>query len=109
MPSFTAQFTGCIHEGDRVCFSLYVVQSAITQSLNNITVIEGENQTLTCAVTGSPAPSVSWTAISTGSRSEGNTRELIYVSRNDSGEYKCETSNVCGNDTKSIFLTVHCK
>ena len=97
------------------CFSvcLFVclfqsVKSAILD-LANFTVLEGENKTLTCDVSGLPVPSVSWTAVSTRSRSPGNIRELTNISRNDAGEYKCETSNVCGNDSKSLFLTVHCK
>ena len=78
-------------------------------ALGNFTVLEGENKTLTCNVSGLPVPSVSWTAVTTGSRSSGNIRELTNIRRNDAGEYKCETSNVCGNDSKSLFLTVHCK
>ena len=84
------------------------MKSAI-EELGNFTIIEGENKTLTCNVYGLPVPSVSWTAVTTGSRSQGNIRELTDISRNDAGEYKCEASNVCGNDGKSLFLTVHCK
>ena len=85
-----------------------IVKSAI-QELNNVTVIEGEDTTLICSVDGLPVPSVSWTAVPTWSRSQGNIRELTNINRNDPGEYKCEASNVCGNDTKSLFLTVYCK
>ena len=72
-------------------------------------MVEGENRNITCNVTGIPVPSISWTAVSTGSRSAGSIRELTTINRNDAGEYKCESCNVCGNDTKSTFLIVHCK
>ena len=79
------------------------------QALSNITVIEGENSTLTCHVTGTPMPSVSWTEVRTGDSTEGNIRALDNVSRSDAGEYKCEATNFCGNDSKSTFVIVNCK
>ena len=81
----------------------------MVQALTNITVIEGENSNLTCHVSGTPMPSVSCTEVRTGDHTEGNTRALINVSRSDAGEYKCEASNFCGNDSKSTFLIVNCK
>ena len=79
------------------------------QALINITVTEGENSTLACHVGGIPLPSVSWTEVRTGDRTQGNIRSLINVSRSDAGEYKCEASNFCGNDSKSTFVIVNCK
>ena len=54
-------------------------------------------------------PSVSWEDVKTGSRTEGDVRELINIHRSDEGEYKCEASNLCGMDIVSTFLIVHCK
>ena len=51
------------------------------QALINITLIEGENSSLTCHVSGTPMPSVSWTEVRTGDRTEGSIRSLINVSR----------------------------
>ena len=79
------------------------------QALINITVIEGENSSLSCHVSGTPMPSVSWTEVRTDVRTEGNIRSLINVSRSDAGEYKCEASTFCGNYSKRIFLIVNCK
>ena len=90
------------------CVFVLIMKSAI-QELGNLTVTEWENKTLTCNVDGLPVPSVSWTAVPTWSRSQGNIRELTNISRNDAGEYNFETSYVCGNESKSLFLTVHCK
>ena len=88
---------------------LFDVEASVIQALINITVIEGENSTLACHVSGIPLPSVSWTEVRTGDRTEGNIGSLINVSRSDAGEYKCEASNFCGNDSKSTFVIVNCK
>ena len=79
------------------------------QALINITVIEGENSPLTCHVSGTPMPSVSWTEVRTGDRTEGSIRSLINLGRSDAGEYKCQASNFCGSDSKSTFVIVNCK
>ena len=79
------------------------------QALTNITVTEGENSTLTCRVSGIPMPSVSWTEVRTGDRTDGEILVLFNVSKSDAGEYKCEASNFCGNDSKSTFVIVNCK
>ena len=92
-----------------ISISLFDVEASVVQALTNITVIEGENSNLTCHVSGTPMPSVSWTEVRTGDHTEGNTRALVNVSRSDAGEYKCEASNFCGNDSKSTFLIVNCK
>ncbi|XP_022807335.1 hemicentin-2-like [Stylophora pistillata] len=73
--------------------------------LENITVVEGENRTLTCNASGSML-TVTWTEVSTGNQSNGIMRYLANISRNDAGEYKCEAINDCGNSSASTFLTV---
>ena len=75
----------------------------------NITLIEGDNGTLTCNVSGSPVPTVTWTEVSSHSQSSGVMRYLTNISRNNAGEYKCEATNDCGNSSASNFLTVLCK
>jgi len=88
---------------------LFSIVPAVVYPLENITVTEGENRTLTCNVSGSPTLSVTWTEIKTGISTMGITRELADINRDESGEYKCEASNSCGNDTASTFLIVQCK
>ena len=90
-------------------FNLSYTVPAVVYPLENITVTEGENRTFTCNVSGSPTLFVTWTEVKTGSRSRGITRQLTHINRNESGEYKCEASNSCGNDTKSTFLIVQSK
>ena len=77
--------------------------------LENITVMEGENRTLTCNVSGSPVLAVMWTEVSSSNQSSGVMRYLTNISRNNAGEYKCEATNDCGNSSASTFLTVLCK
>ena len=89
-------------------FNLLYTVPAVVYPLENITVTEDENRTLTCNVSGSPTL-VTWTEVKTGARSMGITHQLTHINRNESGEYKCEASNFCGNDTKSLFLIVQCK
>ena len=94
------------------CNHLYLsfdVEASVIQALINITVIEGENSSLTCHVSGTPMPSVSWTELRTGDRTEGSIRSLLNVSRSGAGEYKCEASNFCGNDSKRTFVIANCK
>ena len=77
--------------------------------LENITVIQGDNRNLTCNVSGSPMPNVTWTEVSSSSQSEGVVLYLTNISKNNAGEYKCEAINDCGNSSASTFLTVLCK
>ena len=77
--------------------------------LENITVMEGEDRTLICNVSGSPVLTVTWTEVSSSNQSSGVMRYLTNISRNNAGEYKCEAANDCGNSSASTFLTVHCK
>ena len=73
-------------------------------------MIEGENRTLTCNVSGSPVLTVTWTEATSGSQSNGVMRFHTNIGRkNDAGEYKCEATNDCGNSSASTFLTVLCK
>ena len=77
--------------------------------LENITAIEGENRTLTYKVSGSPLLTVTRTEVSSRSQSSGIVRYLTNISRINAGEYICEATNVCGNSSARIFLTVLCK
>ena len=85
-------------------YFLFDIEGSVIQALANITLIEGENSTLTCHVSGAPMPSVSWTEVTTGHRTEGNIRVLVNVSRSDAREYKCEASNFCQEMTPKAHL-----
>ena len=72
-------------------------------------MVERENKTLTCNVSGSPVPTVTWTEVGSRSQSTGIIRYPTNISRNNAGEYKCEATNDCENSSASVFLTVLCK
>ena len=71
--------------------------------------MEGKNATLNCTVTGIPMSNVSWLEVKTGIRFFENPLAFSNVSRKQAGEYLCNASNPCGNDSKSGILTVNCK
>ena len=72
-------------------------------------MVEDEKRTLACNVSGSPVLTVTWTEVSSGGQSNAVMRYLTNISRYNAGEYICEATNVCGNSSASIFLTVLCK
>ena len=88
---------------------LFYTVPGVVYPLENITVTEGDNKTLTCNISGSTSLFVTWTEVKSQNRTIGITRELIHINRNESGEYKCEAGSSCGNDATSTFLIVQCK
>ena len=54
-------------------------------------------------------PSVSWTKVSHDEHYTGKILNFINISRNDAGNYICEASNRCGNDSKTESINVFCK
>ena len=64
--------------------------------------------TLSCQVSGVPAPTVSWIKPG-GQRHNGHMLEVTHINRSQAGEYKCEASNECGNATETENIDVQCK
>ena len=87
---------------------LFAVPSAI-QPIQNKNITEGENLTLLCNASGNPLPMVSW--IKVGGNLITNKTELVFtnINRSDTGEYKCEASNLCGNASETARIEVQCK
>ena len=65
---------------------------------------KGGTVTLYCDVSGSPTPSVSWTHVNTGNKRFNKTWVITDIKIDDLGQYKCEASNMYGNDSKSTFI-----
>ena len=78
------------------------------QPLQNKTITEGGNLNLSCNVSGSPSPVVSWVRISTGERFV-SVLQLRNVSRSEARDYRCEASNECGNASEAQNIDVQCK
>ena len=75
----------------------------------NKKIIEGESLTIMCEATGTLPLTVSWVKTSDGERTNGTELVFTYINRNEAGEYKCEASNLCGNDSESVEIDVLCK
>ena len=79
------------------------------QPLQIQTIHEGGNLNLSCNESGTPPPVVSWVRISTGQRFDGSVLKLTNINRNEAGDYRCEASNDCGNESKTTTIHVECK
>ena len=54
-------------------------------------------------------PSVSWLEVKTGSRFTENPLVFANITRKQAGEYICEATNPCGNNSEKGILSVNCK
>ena len=54
-------------------------------------------------------PSVSWVEVKTGNCFFENPLVFANVSRKQAGEYICQATDPCGNDSKIGILSVNCK
>ena len=79
------------------------------QPLQNETITEGGNLSLSCNVSGSPSPVLSLVRISTGQRFDVRVLQLTNVSRSEARDYRCEASNECGNASEAQNIDVQCK
>ena len=60
-------------------------------------------------MSGDQFPSVSWVQVVGGKRFNGGYLFLRNVSRNAAGEYRCEASNLCSNDSRVTVVDVQCE
>ena len=80
------------------------------QSIPDNVVIEGDNVTLICNVSGTPTQ-VSWINVRSGRQTATLVNELVFenISRHEAGEYRCKARNPCRNATESATIDVQCK
>ncbi|XP_034265503.1 hemicentin-1 isoform X1 [Pantherophis guttatus] len=89
-----------------------LVPPKIRAAENHYTVVENSQAILSCVADGMPAPSVTWrkgnTSPSAKRRSEPYEDFIIENAKpEDSGSYTCIASNVAGEDTHTVSLTVY--
>jgi len=95
--------------------SVVVVHAVPTEivaerSCADVTAAEGDDVTLECHVTGSPAPRVSWYGKTAALLGEGGHVHVENVSRHDTGSYQCVADNGVGVPASChASLTVECK
>ena len=78
------------------------------QAIDNRTVTEGGNVTLTCQTYGRSFQRLTWFKPD-GQFGDKNVLELVNVSRNEAGEYRCEVHSECGKETETVSIDVQCK
>ena len=78
------------------------------QAIDNKTVTEGGNVTLTCQTFGGSFQRLTWFKPD-GQSGDKNVLELVNISRNEAGEYRCEVHSECGNETETVNIDVQCK
>ncbi|XP_074634419.1 uncharacterized protein LOC141892971 isoform X2 [Acropora palmata] len=74
------------------------------EPLRNLTVKPGDNITLTCEVSGKPSSSVSWTQVSTAIQHHDEAWEITNIDVHGLGEYRCNASNSCGQNSDKLTL-----
>ena len=79
------------------------------RSLQSKTITEGGNLNLSCNASGTLPLVVSWVRISTGQRFDVSVLQLTNINRTQAGNYRCEASNDCGNESKTATVDVKCK
>ncbi|XP_078379808.1 hemicentin-1-like isoform X8 [Oculina patagonica] len=81
----------------------------IVKAPSSTSVIEGNNTTLLCRVTGSPLPNITW--IKTGDNRTLSTSETLHLENltrvDDETEYRCIAKNSIGSAEALAVVTVH--
>ena len=78
----------------------------IVNSSNSVN--EGQSFNMTC-VTSDPEPNVYWIKENNGASINGSVLTFTNINRSDSGQYRCEAKNDCGNDSSVQSIEVFCK
>ena len=72
-------------------------------------MIEDDSFNMTCVTSGDPEPNVYWIKVNNSARINGSVLNFTNINRNDSGLYRCEAENRCGNGSRFHFIDVLCK
>jgi len=91
------------------CNYVYFTELSSIYPIQNKTVTEGDIVTLSCNASGASPLMVSWIKVGSLTRTYGNELVLANINRNETGEYRCEASNECGNASETVAIEVQCK
>ena len=100
-----------------VCPSLTDPPQILPNALSNVTIIENHRVTLSCPVTGTPRPRITWykdAVLITGNEigvrilADGGL-QLDTPGAGDTARYECLAENVAGNTTLVVDLKVYCE
>lgn len=97
----------CCRDSDNVCVNFHIFKTFIgPPSAPNMTALEYSDVTLTCTASEtSPAPTYSWYRDAV-MISSNRLHQLSHVSREDSGVYTCTISNLLGERSSDMLLSV---
>ena len=84
-------------------FGFSLVPASI-QPLEPLTVKKGDTINLFCDVSGKPPPLVSWTHVDSGLKHDNETWIITDIDVSELGEYRCDASNIYGNDIESMTV-----
>ena len=73
------------------------------------TITEGDDVTLSCSASGTPPPMVSWIKVDSHVRFNRSDLVLTNINRSEAGVYRCEANNKCGNASETARIFVQCK
>ncbi|XP_020614815.1 hemicentin-1-like isoform X4 [Orbicella faveolata] len=92
--------------GDNASVTVTVNVPSFIQPIQNKTIDEGENVTVSCNASGTPPPMVSWIKVDSGERFDASELVFTHINRSQAGEYRCEASNECGNASETATIEV---
>ena len=87
----------------------FVDSASVVRIVNSSnTVNESGSFNMTCDASGYPTPNVHWIT-KHGERINGSILNFPNININDTGQYRCEVENECGNDRRVQYVEVYCK
>ena len=76
---------------------------------SKVSVLEGATFKINCNFSGFHSQHVSWINASNYIVETGHILKFPNISRRHEGEYNCSASNVCGDDSKRVYIDVQCE
>ena len=88
---------------------LKIVTGSVKIANSKVAVLEGTTFKIHCNFSGFHSQYVSWINASKYTVETGNILKFPNISRHHEGEYNCSASNVCGDDSKRVYIDVQCE